>query len=360
MSGYGTAAGTVASNRMGILPTHNFNSGLFEAFDEELGARNLARTLLVRNKACFSCPSGCRRISRILDPKFEGSGEGPEYEALAMFGAACGISNALAVAKAGFICTEMGMDVISAGNTLACAMDLYQQGFLSETEADCQLKFGNAEAMIDLLAKVGLRQGFGGILAEGAYRLAQKYGHPEVFVGAKKMEAGPHDPRSVQAMGLAYATSNRGACHRNAHEADLLGDDNFTATEGKAQRVKENQNMIAVIDSMGMCQLALNALYLEDILPLLSGTTGRDYTVEDALVIGERIWNTERLFNLKAGLTGEDDTVSRRMLEEPMSTGPAEGNVLRLGEMLPEYYRLRGWDEGGVPSAEKLSELGLD
>ena len=359
MSAYGTAAGTVVGNRMGILPTRNFHSGLFESFDRELGARSLARTLLVRSKACFSCPSGCRRISQTTNSKFEGRGEGPEYDAVAMFGPACGVSSASAVAKSSFICNELGMDVISAGNTLGCAMDLYERGFLPEADAGCRLNFGNAEAMIDLLRRTGLREGFGDVLAEGAYRLAEKYGHPEVFIGAKKMEAGPHDPRSVQAMGLTYATSNRGACHNNAHEADLMGDDEPDRIEGKAERVKDNQDMMAAIDSLGLCQLALNALYLEDLVPLFNAATGLDYTLESTLLIGERIWNTERLFNLKAGFKGDDDTVSRRLLEEPMPDGPARGDVLRLDEMLPEYYRLRGWDQNGIPGPAKLSELGL-
>lgn len=360
---WGTAVGTYTFNKIGTLPTRNFTSGVFEGA-KEIDGRTLASTILIRNKGCFACPIGCKRVSKAIDPKFQGHGEGPEYETVSLLGPCCGVSNPSAIAKAGFICNEMGLDTISAGNTIACAMELYERGFLSEAEAGYKLNFGNAEAMVELTRKIGLREGFGDILAEGAYRVAQKYGHPELFVGAKKLESAAHHARGLQGMGLAYATCNRGACHNNAMTSNL---EVFgvpykldpAATEGKAQLVKTNQDILALTDSTGLCYFVLWGMWMDELLALLNTATGLDYTMESMMLSGERIWNAERLFNLRAGFTKADDHPSVRMTNEPMPDGPAKGQVVKLDAMLPEYYQLRGWDEKGVPTRKKLAELGL-
>jgi len=359
---YGTAAAVPLGNVVGMFPTRNFSAGTLEAADEELNPEILRDAMLIRGKGCFACPIGCKRITRVTASGFEGHGEGPEFETLCLLGICCGVTNLSAIVKAGFICNEMGMDTISTGNTIACAMELYERGFLPEADAGYKLNFGNAEAMVALTRKIGLREGLGDILAEGGYRLAEKYGHTELFIGAKKLEMPAHHARSLQGMGLGYATSNRGACHNSAKmsfvEFPAVG--TGTITEGKPQMVKDNQDLMAVIDSSGLCAFGTSIVIEEELLALLNAATGLDYTMEDLMLAGERIWNQERLFNLKAGFTKADDTVSRRMLEEPLPDGPAEGNVLRLDEMLPEYYQLRGWDENGIPTPEKLAALGLD
>ncbi|MFA4836501.1 MAG: aldehyde ferredoxin oxidoreductase family protein [Dehalococcoidia bacterium] len=359
---YGTAAGMALGNVAGALPTRNFSGGVFEAAEAELDPQVMKDTTTVRPKGCFACPIACKRISKTTAPGFEGHGEGPEFETLCLLGICCGVNNLQAIIKAGFICNEMGLDTISTGVTIACAMELYERGFLTEAEAGFKLNFGNAEALVALTRKIGLREGFGDILAEGAYRMAEKYGHPEVFIGAKKMEMPAHHARGLQGMGLGYATSNRGACHNSAmmSSAEFPAIGTGTITEGKPQLVKTNQELMAVIDSCGLCAFAPGVLMPEGILLLFNTATGLNFEWEDLMLAGERIWNQERLFNLKAGFTKADDTVSRRMLEEPLPDGPAEGNVLRLDEMLPEYYRLRGWDENGIPSEAKLAALGLD
>ena len=359
---YGTAAGMALGNVAGALPTRNFSGGVFEAAEAELDPQVMKDTTTVRPKGCFACPIACKRISKTTAPGFEGHGEGPEFETLCLLGICCGVNNLQAIIKAGFICNEMGLDTISTGVTIACAMELYERGFLTEAEAGFKLNFGNAEALVALTRKIGLREGFGDILAEGAYRMAEKYGHPEVFIGAKKMEMPAHHARGLQGMGLGYATSNRGACHNSAmmSSAEFPAIGTGTITEGKPQLVKTNQELMAVIDSCGLCAFSPGVLMPEGILLLFNTATGLNFEWEDLMLAGERIWNQERLFNLKAGFTKADDTVSRRMLEEPLPDGPAEGNVLRLDEMLPEYYQLRGWDENGIPSEAKLAALGLD
>lgn len=361
---WGTAAGMYSFNRAGVLPTNYFRSGVVAEI-RPIDGRTISDQFLVHNRACFGCPIACKRISKTTDPNFAGHGEGPEYETVSMFGPCCGVSNASAIALAGFICNELGMDTISVGNTIGCAMELYEKGFLPEADAGYKLNFGNAQAMVELTRKMGYREGFGDVLAEGAYRLAEKYGHPEVFMGTKKLESPAHQPRALQGMGLTYATCNRGACHNSGGMVNI---EVFGVPEkvdpltpdGKPELIKNSQDTIAVVDSTGLCLFALWGIWSPEILPLLNAATGFDYTMESMMLAGERVWNTERLFNLKAGFTKADDTLPKRMLEEPMPDGAGKGKVNRLDIMLPEYYRLRGWDENGVPTADKLAELALE
>jgi aldehyde:ferredoxin oxidoreductase len=202
------------------------------------------------------------------------------------------------------------------------------------------------------------------VLAEGSLRMAEKYGHPELSMTVKGQEFPAYDARGAQGMGLEYATSNRGACHVRGYmiSPEILGTpeklDRF-ATKDKAGWTIGFQNLTAMLDSAGICLFTTFAIGADEIHALLVPATGIEYTKESLLQAGERIWNLERLFNLKAGLSSKDDTLPKRLLEEPLPEGPAKGHVVRLSEMLPEYYQLRGWDENGVPTKEKVKELSL-
>jgi aldehyde:ferredoxin oxidoreductase len=243
-------------------------------------------------------------------------------------------------------------------------MDMFENGYLTEEEVGCRLNFGNAQALVEMVEKMGRRQGFGDILAEGGYRLAEQYGHPEMFMGVKKQELPAWHTQVLQGGGLEFATANNGACHTKGgvFNNEVWGIpfkvDPF-ATEGKAAHGVEAQHHAAARDTTGICSLLSLARIDDTVPPLLTAATGVDYTLEETYIIGERIWNLERLFNVKAGFTSKDDTLPKRILEQPMSEGPGKGQVNRLYEMLPEYYRLRGWDENGIPTPEKLAELGL-
>jgi aldehyde:ferredoxin oxidoreductase len=362
---YGTMNAQFGMNRKGTLPTRNYQAGSFEGV-ANTNARPLRANFLIRNRGCFACPIHCGRITRSTDPEFEGAGEGPEYETCTMLGPNCGIDNLAAITKANYLCNELGIDTISAGGTIGCAMELYERGYLKEEEVGYQLNFGNAKAMVELVKKMGLRQDFGDALAEGAFRLAERYGHPELFMGVKKQEFPAYHVQGIQGTGLEFATANTGASHNRAgvYNLELWGiprEVDPLSTEGKAALCVSLQNQYAAVDASGLCQfLPMNAVQEpEGIVPLLEAATGVGYTTESMLLAGERIWNVERLFNLAAGLTAKDDTLPKRLLEQPMLKGNAEGQVNRLYEMLPEYYQLRGWDENGVPTQEKLDELGL-
>ena len=363
---YGTALLVNIINASGAFPTNNFQQSVF-AGAEKISGETIAKDILVKNKGCANCVIMCGRDTKLdgtVYSKYSGSGEGPEYESIWSLGACCGIDDLGAVTKANYLCNELGLDTMSAGVTIACAMELYEKGYVTKDEAGYDLKFGNSEALVGLIEKMGKREGFGDILAEGSYRLAEKYGHPELSMTSKKQEYAAYDPRGVQGMGLNYATSNRGGCHVRGYTVapEIAGVPQKLdphATEGKAFWVKAFQDITAIVDSAGLCLFTTFAIGPEDILPMMNNLTGAGYTLESLMAAGERIYNLERMFNLKAGLTGKDDTLAPRLLNEPVTEGPAKGLVSKLGEMLPEYYQLRGWDSNGNPGNERLSQLGL-
>jgi len=212
---------------------------------------------------------------------------------------------------------------------------------------------------------MGEREGIGVLLAQGSYRLAEHYGHPELSMSVKKQEFPAYDPRAIKGIGLNYVTSNRGACHVRGYtiSSEILGwpvQVDRLKYEGKAELTKAFQDTTAVIDSSGMCLFTFFGMgKISDYGSILRAVTGFSYSDDELMKAGERIWNLERLFNLKAGFTKEDDTLPKRILEEPIASGPSKGEVSQLHRMLPEYYKLRGWDEEGRPTKEKLAELSL-
>ncbi len=356
---YGTNVLVNIINATGGFPTRNFQESVFEGA-EKISGETFAATYLLRPKACASCTSRCGRVSAVG----EVTGEGPEYEAVWAYGAQCGIDDLASITKANFLCNELGLDPITMGSTIGCAMELYERGILKKERVGMDLYFGNAEAILELTRKTALREGFGDELAEGSYRLASKYGHPELSMTAKKQEMPAYDPRALQGMGLEYATSNRGGCHVRGYltSPEVLGIPEKldpASVEDKPQWTKTFQDLTAAIDSSGLCLFITFGLGAPEVASQLSAATGIDYTTEKIMECGERVWNLERLFNLKAGLSAEDDTLPPRLLHEPIPAGPMKGSVCRLGEMLPKYYELRGWDKNGVPKEEKLEELKL-
>ncbi|HJY81917.1 MAG TPA: aldehyde ferredoxin oxidoreductase family protein [Candidatus Binatia bacterium] len=372
---YGTEVLVNVINEHGALPTRNHQQTVFEKA-EEISGETLTETRLVANKACFACTIACGRVATLPGEaagkylvnthphNWKIAGEGPEYEAAWAMGAECGVGDLDALIKANWLCNELGMDAISFGATVAAAMELYEKGAVALAETGMPLNFGSAEALVAMAEKTAYREGFGNELAEGSKRMTAKYGRPELFMGVRGQEFAAYEARAIQGMGLGYATSNRGACHLKAYTvaAEILGlprQMDPRATEGKAEITKLFQDATSTVDATGLCQFLTFGIGLEEILPQLAAATGVPYTLEGLLQIGERIWNLERLWNERAGLTGKEDTLPKRILEEPIPSGPAKGQVNRLGEMLPEYYRLRGWDADGRITQEKLKELGL-
>ncbi|MGD1972448.1 MAG: aldehyde ferredoxin oxidoreductase family protein [Desulfobacterales bacterium] len=377
LADHGTIGVVSFTNDLGILPTRNFQTGVFEGADK-ISGETFAEKYSVRgatpSKACFACPAGCARLSHVKEKGYEGKGEGPEYESVASLGAVTGVDNLPAVIKASRMCNDMGMDTISAGVTVGCAMELFERGVLPEKDVGYPLKFGDAEGLLDLVQKMASREGFGWIMGEGSYRLADRYGHPELSMTVKKQELPNYDPRGVKGQGLAFVTNNRGADHCRAevncseiYETTMLGywspekDVDRHAIKGKAKMTKHYQDYCAwAYDSLGFCYFLLMDTPEQDVVDLLESATGVDFGGVDALnKIGERIFTLERLFNLKAGMSAKDDTLPKRFLKEPMPEGPSKGQVFEQDQILPEYYKLRGWDESGVPGPDKLKDLNI-
>lgn len=359
---YGTNVLVNILNQAGGLPTRNFQTGHFEEADD-ISGETLSATLLVAKKGCAGCTSACGRVSKTTGT-YAGSGEGPEYESAWSFGAACGISDLSAVTKANFLCNELGIDTITMGSTIACAMELFEKGLVTEADTGMDLSFGNAASMVEMVKKTAAREGFGDRLAQGSWRLASEAGHPELSMTTKKQEMPAYDPRALQGMGLEYATSNRGGCHVRGYltSPEILGLPQKLdpdSIEEKPAWLKAFQDLTASFDSSGVCLFTTFAIGGEELAAQMAAATGVPYTADDIMKAGERIWNLERLFNLAAGYTKASDTLPPRLLNEPIPTGPAKGKVSRLPEMLPGYYAVRGWDESGVPTDEKLQELGL-
>jgi len=366
---YGTSYVPQVTNTLGILPTRNFLQGTFEGVNNVDGDA-LKNQYLIRHTPCYRCPLSCGRLTEVPDGPYKGKGEGPEYETISSLGTGCGVSNLAALVKANYLCNEYGMDTISTGMTIAAAMEMYEKGYIPEEVIGQPLKFGDHDAMIAMIKLMAYNEGFGKELAQGSYRLAEKYGHPEIAVTTRKQEFPGYDPRGSQGMGLLYATSNKGASHMEGDVAyeEVFGvpvKENPLTTEGKPELVKHFEDSFALMDSSGVCVfVGIRYMFNKDrmILPqtlanMMNLSTGAGYTAEEALRAADRVYTLERMFLLKAGST--EDTLPHRMLHEPLPDGPAKGKVVELDKMLPEFYKLRGWDEKGWPTKEKLADLGL-
>ncbi|MDJ0831840.1 MAG: aldehyde ferredoxin oxidoreductase family protein [Desulfobacterales bacterium] len=367
----GTAGVVVATQNFGVLPTKNWQLGTFEGW-QEIQGESLSKKFLVKNKACYACPIACGRVTRVTEPGFEGEGEGPEYETVYAMGSNCMIDNLAAITKANYICNELGLDTITMGATVACAMELVDRGYLSEDDIGRSLKWGDGEALVELTRMTGNREGFGDLLAEGSYRLAERYGHPELAIVSKKQEFPGYEPRGAQAMGLAYATSPIGGSHMRGDPAyfELFGVPQFMDRlqwKGKGIVTKAFQDISAIIDAAGLCIFfSIRNLASKDlgvapvgILKYLNKATGVNYTLEELQKAGERIITAERLFLNKAGFDRKDDSLPTRLTEKPMPEGPSKGMVCHIDEMLDEYYQARGWTPNGIPTPELLIKLGL-
>jgi len=350
-------------NSSGLYPTKNFQFATFADVDEVSGEALVEKKYLIKNKACFACPISCGRDVELPNGR---KGEGPEYESGWCYGAACEVNDLIAITEANFMCNELGLDTISAGLTIATAMELYDRGYIPDEDFDKMVapKFGSSEAIVYYTKAMAYRETtLGNLMAEGSYRMAEYYGHPELAMVVKKQELPAYDPRGVQGQGLQFATSNRGGCHVRGYliSPEILGAPEKLdpqQLEGKAGWVMAFQDLTAVIDSLGLCLFTSFALGAADYTKQINAATGDNLTAEDTMRIGERIWNLERKFNLDAGIGPDQDCLPARF-DEPLPDGSQKGMVTHFRRILPEYYSLRGWSSDGYIPAEKLSDLGL-
>ena len=412
---YGSMVLNNAINGSGILPTCNFQYGMFKEANRTSGqalngeVAGIPKTLIKAEGCCRTCSIECARVTKIPNDRRPsyikiGEGEGPEYETSWALGAMCGVDDLFATMEANYLCNELGLDTISTGATIASAFELCENGAMDLSEvgyARGTNPFGSGETMVKLVGMIASKKGIGGEMAEGSLRMATRYKHPELSMSVKGLEFPAYDPRGVPGQGLAYATSNRGACHVRAYliAAEVLerycgasppniphasAEYRLARDAGKTDLTLIFQHLTAAIDSLDECLFTVFAIGADNYASMLSAATGVTYTGGDLLTIGERVWNLERLFNIREGLTKKDDRLPYRFANVPMPNKvysakekralappvevppfgkiekqPSAGSISHVSEMLPDYYAKRGWSADGVPTSSKLKNLGL-
>jgi len=352
-------------NQRFLYPTRNYQTNHFETY-QTVNASTLYKNFVTKRVTCFACTVRCRREA-VLENSSYGNvqTEGPEYETLWSFGGNCGNTSLEAIIAANDLCLEYGLDTISTGMVISFAMECYEHGIITKEMADgLDLRFGNSDAIVEVVHKIAKREGLGALLAQGTKKAAEAIGNgAEVYaMQVKGLELAGYDPRGAKGMGLAYATSPRGGCHERGYTLEeILGlpsVDRFTY-QGKGAYVKEKQDGVAVKDALGFCVLSSAGTSFQDLADLFSASTGIETSESDLLEAGERICNLERLFNLREGFTRADDTLPERLIKEAVKGSDGQMHVVELDLLLDDYYAARGWDQDGIPLPETLERLGL-
>ncbi len=367
-------------NARGGYPTRNWQQGVFEDIDE-VGGQALTDKVLVDKVACFACPIACGRKTEIKDGPYKGhKGEGPEYETANTLGAMCGVSDLNAITMANYLCNEYGLDTISAGATIAFALECYEKGILTdEHTGGLELSFGKPGLIVSLIEKIARREGIGDLLAEGSRVMSQKLGQGSAHFAmhVKGLELPAYDPRAAKICGLGYVTANRGGDHITGYIEgptfvdmpfllieDSHIDDPLVATPREAGVLVDLENALTVFDCIGACKFMGILLPAEDYVALIRHATGWDMDVVEFRKAGERIYNLIRAFCVREGIDRESDTLPERLMQDPLPDGPAAGMVIEkdtLESMKDAYYEFRQWDpKTGKPTVEKLQALGLD
>jgi aldehyde:ferredoxin oxidoreductase len=362
----GTASGLIVFEQNGNLPIKNWTRGSFPTAERITGS-TMTDTILIGHSACKTCPIACGRKVKVEKGPYAMEGSGPEYETMAALGSLCYNDNLESIAKANDICNR-------SGQAIAFAMECYENGLIKDTDG-IDLAWGNSDAVVKLCESIGNKEGLGAILGEGVRKAAELIGNKaERFaIHVKGLEFPEHNPRKFKSMGLAYATSNVGANHNRGSpmlvERDLLSPDlpwkesvDGFLIKDKGRMTKVYQDVCCVVDSLGICKFMVfwGKIPLKILVDYYNAINGTKISFNDLVKIGERIWNIQRAFNIRMGITRKDDTLPERFLKESVDEGPAKGQIVELDVMLEEYYAERGLDEDGKPGKEKLIELGLD
>jgi len=363
----GTMMTVDLTQETGTLPTRNWQENSFDQAASINGEAFLRYTL--RPRACFACPIGCSRDTKTIVDGKEYVTEGPDYETIYALGANCSISDPEVIIAADKLCDDLGIDTISLGVTASFAMECFERGLITrEDTGGIDLRFGNGDALLKLVPMIAQREGVGDVLAEGVKRVSEKLdGSADFAIHVKGLELPGYDPRGMKGQGLTYALADRGGCHvrSNTLRTELLGlpepIDRYDY-KGKAKMVRELQLNYALFDCVITCLFGAFAIAPQDYAEAISAITGWSLTQEDLRTIAERAWNLTRLFNIREGFNRKDDTLPGRLFEEASTTGPSKGQVVdreSFEKMLDDYYEEAGWDNNGIPTPEKLEELGL-
>ncbi|MEM2092915.1 MAG: aldehyde ferredoxin oxidoreductase family protein [Candidatus Bathyarchaeia archaeon] len=367
----GTPENVLVHNALHCMPTRNYNNAHFEGA-EKVSGELLNERYVAKIIGCSSCAMRCEHICTVREGPYKGAMARVEYEPLWAMGPYCGIDRLDAIIKGSELCNYYGMDSISAGVIVGFAMDCYENGILTPKEMDgIEAKFGNHEALVKLLEKIGKREGIGDILAEGVKIAAEKIGKgaEKLAQHIKGVEVTGYDLRCLKTAALGFAVSFRGADHNRhgAYAFDVKGKYNrLTYEKGRAKAVKDLEDIYTIIDSLIVCKFSRGTYYkeIEDLAKVYSLVTGIETTPDEMRRKGERINNLARVINVREGLGRKDDTLPYKVMNYPVpDEGPSKGAYVKQEEldlMLDDYYEVRGWTKDGVPTPEKLKELGME
>jgi len=373
---YGTAGSLSVFETMGTLPLQNWKFvGRWEASAEKINGFTMSETVLKGHYFCDACILGCGRKVRIEQGPYAGvEGAGPEYETLALLGSNCLIDNLEALCFANELCNRFGLDTISTGGVIAFGMEAYERGLIDrEDTGGIELQWGNEEALMEMIRMIALKRGFGEVLGKGVKKASEIIGRNSVEFAPhiKGLELPGHDPRGYNAGAMGFATSSRGACHLSglshtfervlkSPEMDIPEPTDRYEVKGKGILAAKSQNLMGMMDSLKLCKFILfGGITITHIVKWYHEVTGREMTIEDFIKTGERIFNLKRLYNVRMGISRKDDTLPFRHLTFKRMGEGLTPNLPPLGQMLSEYYEYRGWSEDGIPTPEKLKELGL-
>ncbi len=395
---YGTAGGVMSQHKSGGLPTHNWDSCVFDGaesidgvllYDTMLRGADVDKQDRLGRDTCYACTVRCKRVAEIQEGAYRADPQygGPEYETIATFGSYCGVSDLAAITTANQLCNQYGMDTISCGATIAWAFNCFAEGMLTTADTGgLDLSYGNAASMVKLTEMIGRREGFGNLLAEGSAQAAEEIGRgtEALVVAVKKQEMPAHMPQVKRGLALIYAVNPFGADHQSSeHDPTyesgfpyyqerlaLLGlteqQERYSLTAEKVRFYMLTQHMYSALDSLNICQFVFGPawhLYGPDqLVELVGAVTGWDVTLEEIMTVGERRVNMLRLFNAREGFTRDDDALPKK-LTKPLRDGRSDGMSFSTAELetaKDTYFELSGWDSvTGNPTPEKLEALGL-
>ena len=335
------------NNSIGGFPSRYWHQGTFKGW-EALSAETMNQQLKTRPRACAHCFMACGKLSEVQEGRHKGLQiEGPEYETIYAFGGLCMIHDLREIAYLNNICDQLGMDTITAGNLCAFAMEASEKGKIPE-----KISYGDPDAAAGLLMDICFKRGIGAVLAEGIRHAAKAWGMEDEAIHVKGMEPAGYEPRVLKGMGLAYATSCRGACHLRAtfYKAELSGIIDKDQIEGKAEVFSDFEERLTLHDVLIVCRFYRDMYLWEEMAEIIRVTTGMDFDKDGLKKVASHVIDLTRRFNLREGITRADDTLPKRFFEEPLGE---EGKVLKredFDKMLADYYRVRGWSEEGVPN----------
>ena len=372
MSEFGTAGGIMNYEKLGNFPHKNWALSDWEEGAKKICGQEMAKTILKGRYSCRDCPIGCGRVVKVTEGPFAPvDGGGPEYETIAALGSNCLVDNLEAIAKANELCNRYGLDTMSTGGVIGFAMEAYEKSLINiKDTGGIELKWGDGKAVIKMVEKIAKREDIGKLLGEGVKEAALGIGKNsiEFAIHTKGLEPSYHDPRCFFSHALSYATTNRGACHNGSqsHSCEMsntqpdIGIDkpqDRHQLEGKAEFTIKLQNLMCMFDSIVMCNFmhASGAIKVHSMVNLLNYVTGLDLDIKEFMKIGERIFNLQRLYNVRCGISRKDDTLPSRFLTLKRN----RGKLPPLGELLSDYYEYRGWNEEGIPNQIKLKELNI-